>query len=490
MKCPKCGNEIQEGKLLCGVCGEEVKIVPDFDLEVETQMTETLSNIVKNFIFEDSVEEQVDELEQDTEAGWLEVFPEKRIIRRFSKKRVCILLIGVLIFVCFMSYVVTQIIQFSIKNSFAYQFDKATECATNEHYDEAVAYLERALAIEPEQLDARFLLAKYYYKNGQVQSAILDLQEMLKLGSDKNQEIYELLISIYEEQSEYKKIGELLNSCEVEGIVEAYIDYAALVPQFNIQEGVYDETLSITLESNTQGFIYYTLDGSTPTRNSMVYESPIILESGDYTIKAYFVNMYGAESEMVTKTYYINLSVPDVPDVALDSGIYKTPQLIEIFHDKDTKIFYTLDGTMPTKESIRYTEPIEMPYGTSNFTIVAINEAGLASEVVRRTYQLYIDTVFSAELAMQILKNNLLVNNVISDMDGHVSGKLGINMYTVQTVVELNGALYYIITEEYVDTLGKKHEANNIYAVDANVGELFTARKIGEGQYYLSDYKQ
>lgn len=489
MKCPKCGNEIQEGKLLCGVCGEEVKMVPDFDLEVETQMTETLSNIVKNFIFEDSVEEQVEEAEQDTELGWSEVFLEKTIVRRFSKKRLGILLIGGLLFVCLMSYVVTQIVQFSIKNSFTYQFDRATECAANNHYDEAVAYLERALALDPEQLDARFLLAKYYYKNGQVQSAILDLHEMLKLGSDKNQEIYELLISIYEEQQEYKKIGELLSTCEIEGIVNAYSEYAALVPEFNIQEGVYNETLRITLESNTQGFIYYTLDGSTPTRNSMVYENPIILESGDYTIKAYFVNMYGVESEMVTKTYYISLSIPDTPDVALDSGIYKKPQLIEIFHDKDTKIFYTLDGSVPTKESMRYTEPIEMPYGTSNFSIVAINEAGLSSEVVRRTYQLYIDTMFSDALAMQILKNNLLVNGVISDMEGHVTGKLGINVYTVQTVVEMEGALYYMISEEYVDTLGKKHEASNIYAVDADTGALFKARKIAEGQYYLSTYE-
>lgn len=489
MKCPKCGNEIQEGKLLCGVCGEEVKMVPDFDLEVETQMTETLSNIVKNFIFEDSAEEHVDELEQDTETGWLEVFPEKRIVRRFSKKRLSILLICGLLFVCLLSYVVTQIVQFSIKNSFTYQFDRATECATDNHYDEAVAYLERALAIDPKQLDARFLLAKYYYKNGQVQSAILDLHEMLKLGSDKNQEIYELLISIYEEQKEYKKIGELLSTCELEGIVEAYTDYAALAPRFNIQEGVYDETLRITLESNTQGFIYYTLDGSTPTRNSMVYENPIILESGDYTIKAYFVNMYGAESEMITKTYYINLSVPVAPDIALDSGIYEDPHFIEIFHDKDTKIFYTLDGSVPTKESMRYTEPIEMPYGTSNFSIVAINEAGLSSEVVRRTYQLYIDAMFSDALAMQILKNNLLVKGVISDMEGHIADKLGINVYTVQTVVEIDGALYYIISEEYVDTLGRKHEANNIYAVDANNGSLFKARKIGEGQYYLTVFE-
>ena len=34
MKCPNCGNELEEGKLLCEHCGEEVKIVPDFDIEL------------------------------------------------------------------------------------------------------------------------------------------------------------------------------------------------------------------------------------------------------------------------------------------------------------------------------------------------------------------------------------------------------------------------------------------------------------------------
>ena len=48
MKCPKCGNELEEGKLLCEQCGEEIKIVPDFDIELEAQMDETISNIVEN----------------------------------------------------------------------------------------------------------------------------------------------------------------------------------------------------------------------------------------------------------------------------------------------------------------------------------------------------------------------------------------------------------------------------------------------------------
>ncbi len=69
MKCPKCGNELEEGKLLCEQCGEEIKIVPDFDIELEAQMDETISNIVEN-ISVDENSQQVAEADepQKTEA--------------------------------------------------------------------------------------------------------------------------------------------------------------------------------------------------------------------------------------------------------------------------------------------------------------------------------------------------------------------------------------------------------------------------------------
>ena len=45
MKCPKCGYEWQEGHLYCDNCGEEFRIVPDFEPEIEEEMEETLSTL-------------------------------------------------------------------------------------------------------------------------------------------------------------------------------------------------------------------------------------------------------------------------------------------------------------------------------------------------------------------------------------------------------------------------------------------------------------
>lgn len=486
MKCPKCGRELDEGKLLCEYCGEEVNMVPDFDIELEAEIHKNISNMVEDIslqVKEEYIDENLDE-EDDLKEYLRDYFPKnkknikrgKRIIPFFVIAIVVFILIGVTIYFA---------IPASQNNSYEYQYNKAVECATMDHYDEAVIYLERALALNPSNIDARFLLAKYYDKSGQSQSAILVLEELLKLETERKEEIYDLLLKILESRQDYKKMGELLKECDIERIVSKYNKYAALQPVFNKEEGVYDELISITIKGNTEGFVYYTLDGSTPTKNSMVYESPILLESGDYVIKALFVNMYGVESDIITKTYYINLLVPEEPDINLESGSYDKPQMIEIYHADDTKIYYTMDGTTPTEKSTRYTEPIEMPYGVSNLAIVAINESGVQSSVVKRTFQLAIQANFSTTLALQVLKNNLWANGTLFDLDGHVPNRLGINTYYVQTVVELNGRVYYIVYEEYVDTTGKAHETNNMYAIDVETADLYTARKIGAGKYSL-----
>lgn len=487
MKCPKCGRELDEGKLLCEHCGEEVNMVPDFDIELEAEIHRNISNMVENISLHDEEEYIGDNLdeEDDLKEYLRDYFPKNNKDTKKGKRFIPFLAIIVLA-VFFLTIIIVFIVPALQKNSYEYQYNKAVECAAMDHYDEAVIYLERALALNPSNINARFLLAKYYDKSGQSQSAILVLEELLKLETERKEEIYDLLLKILETRQDYEKMGELLKECDVERIVSKYNKYAALQPAFNKEEGVYDELISITMKGNTDGFVYYTLDGSTPTRNSMVYESPVLLESGDYTIKALFVNMYGVESDVITKTYYINLLVPKEPDINLESGNYDKPQMIEIYHADDTKIYYTMDGTTPTEKSTRYTEPIEMPYGVSNLAIVAINDSGVQSPIVKRTFQLAIQANFTTTLALQVLKNNLWANGTLFDLEGHVQNRLGINTYYVQTAVELNERIYYIVYEEYVDTTGKTHATNNMYAIDVETADLFTARKIGEGKYSLT----
>ncbi|MDE7478189.1 MAG: tetratricopeptide repeat protein [Lachnospiraceae bacterium] len=487
MKCPNCGNELEEGKLLCENCGYEVNIVPDFDIELEDKLKESISDMMEDMAGEKLSDDEFDDDMKASSGGY---FPDKPV--RPYKIRKTVIALAAIVVVPGIAALSLHLVDNYRYNSYDYQYDQAVVCAAHDNYSEAVSYLERALAIHSEDLDARFLLAKYYEKNGQQQSTISLLNEILETDKKyaKRDEVYDMLLGIYETQEDYAKMGEVLDSCDVPRLVSKYNKYIALKPEFNKQGGVYDEVISISLKGNTQGFVHYTLDGSVPTDHSSVYETPILLESGDYTIRAMFVNMYGIQSEIETQQYYINLSAPDAPIINLESGTYAEPVLIQVYHDYGTKVYYTTDGSVPTKNSMRYTDPIELSYGISNYSFIAIDESGLDSEVVKRTYHLEAQANFDTELALQVLKNSLWARGKLLDVDGSVPNKLGRNQYQVRTLYKEDDAIYYIVYEEYLDTMGAVHDTNLIYAINVNTADLYQAYKVDEGKYNLQPFEE
>jgi hypothetical protein len=164
--------------------------------------------------------------------------------------------------------------------------------------------------------------------------------------------------------------------------------------------------------------------------------------------------------------------------------------MIEAYYDDNIRIYYTMDGSIPDKHSERYINPIEMPYGVSNFSFVAIDDSGLASEVVNRTYHLEIQAIVDTDFAITALKNNLQAQGKLLNVEGNVPGKLGFNQYWVQTLYKDDISMYYIVYEEYVDTLGKVHNTNNFYAIDVNTADLYVAYKLDEGKYNLIPFNE
>ena len=61
MTCPRCGAKIEEGKLLCSRCGCEIKYVPDFEPEIESRISETLSSVAANMQWEEDEDDEKEE---------------------------------------------------------------------------------------------------------------------------------------------------------------------------------------------------------------------------------------------------------------------------------------------------------------------------------------------------------------------------------------------------------------------------------------------
>lgn len=79
----------------------------------------------------------------------------------------------------------------------------------------------------------------------------------------------------------------------------------AAIPSLSIKPGIYNDSKGINLEIDGAGTIYYTLDGSTPTTSSKIYNGPILLNSTTVVKAASFIDGM-LLSAVATGSYIIN----------------------------------------------------------------------------------------------------------------------------------------------------------------------------------------
>ena len=79
-----------------------------------------------------------------------------------------------------------------------------------------------------------------------------------------------------------EQISGMLSGCS-DAVLSKVSAYVSDMPEFSLEEGDYTEVQEVTLTGD--GKIYYTLDDSEPTTESIEYTEPILLEEGTTTIK-------------------------------------------------------------------------------------------------------------------------------------------------------------------------------------------------------------
>lgn len=129
----------------------------------------------------------------------------------------------------------------------------------------------------------------YLYHDSKLEDAIMiaDIPINYSFGRGKDNGLY-----YFSKPTPNKENGD--------GILEI-----AYTPKFSVAPGVYDDKKSMTLKLNGTGTIYYTLDGSMPTKQSKIYNSPIILDKTT-VVKAINYEDGKKSSEVVTGTYFVN----------------------------------------------------------------------------------------------------------------------------------------------------------------------------------------
>ena len=476
MKCPNCGAWMKDGHMYCERCGREIQIVPEFEPELENSIHTTLSNVATEITAPSG-----DRKRPSGEKGPWKKFhkPGKNEWKAFR------ILLFVLLGLACLGGIVAGVRRFWPD----YQYQQARQRMEKEDYRGALAYYQRAVSLSPNSLSCLNGLSACYYMLGEYDAAEEICLEMLALEGS-NEAAYQRLVSIYGQQQEYGKINELMQECKSQDIISMYLDYMANPPQTEPAGGTYHEVQNVKLISNAAGTIYYTTDGSAPDESSPVYTGPIVLESGDHTVKAFFVNEYGVRSDVVTARFSIDASVPDPPEVTPASGTYEKPVQIAVEVPEGCKVYYTTDRTDPGTTSRQYEAPFWMPAGYSTFRFAVVSPNGVTGEVTERQYALDLHAVLSMEAASNQLLLTLKNAGVILNIQGDLPDRKGHNLYTYRYALTINDNNYYLYREYYEEKAGTSNATGNDYVVNYMSGECYRAIQQEDGTWKLYNIQE
>ena len=375
MKCTNCGAEFEDGTLFCPKCGKEVQWVPEYHtLETILRQKELMEQEKKK----KELEAQKERERQQRKAEQERRRKRKKNMILGSCAAVVVVAAGLGLFFVYQ----TQ------HNSFDFQMAQAETKFSNKNYEDAMKYVQQALALRPDSAEANILQAKIYLKNEDEAAALDILLEVVKEFPDNTSADGELLRR-YENQGEYEKIRDLMANASEE-MQDMYQSYVCPLPTVSQGGGEYTEALSLEFNNLLEGTqVYYTLDGSKPDTSSQKYEGPIFLEEeGKITLKYIAYNEKNIPSEVGEETYQITYEAPEKPLISPSDGQYEYAEQIIVTAQDGCDIYYAFDEE-PTLESSKYTGPIAMPTGEHTFSAIAVDERGKISPVSSKMYVYY-----------------------------------------------------------------------------------------------------
>lgn len=487
MQCPKCNKELKDGYLYCEYCGYEIQMVPDFEPEVDGSILNSLREIQKEAFNEKQIKEDNTETLKE-QIKW------SYRIKKFKKEHKMAFYVLLAFCVSFCVLLTVGIILLAGYFSPVVQYGKAMDAYAKEDYRESIEYVEHTILLQPDYSDAYIAGFQCALKLGDYNSAEAFLINGMGYNAFDETEIvycFDELIKYYIPKQQYSKINQLLILCPSSIIVTTYQEYLALAVNFSYEEGSYIGTIPLKLSSGSEGTIYYTMDGSTPNTSSKKYVSPLFLEEGEYTVTALFINEYGVQSEVVTKNYVIEQrEVPMPPSVNCYSGEYVLPEWISIDFEDHCSVYYTTDGSIPTNEDIKYTEPIPLPLGKTQFKFICYNEkSGYYSDVTVREYEFHLNTDYEYTQAQRDLYALMINENIILDYAGTRSNFVGKNLYEYQYVITEEGlGEFYLFAEFYQSEEGNVDATGLMFAVNAYDGTICRAVLNENMDYVLTLY--
>ncbi|MDO4477748.1 MAG: chitobiase/beta-hexosaminidase C-terminal domain-containing protein [Lachnospiraceae bacterium] len=371
MTCPECGAVIADGEVICPLCHKEIELVSEYH-SVETLIRN------KNVLGRQKKEK--------TSERYREIISQSRenTLKRKQNKLLVMISVFCVILVILLVFGVKYYTDIRNKNDFNYQYSHARTAFENGDVEGAWAFLNQALHLDSASVSARELYAAMLLKEGQSGEAEKLYKTLIKEDPTLIDD-YQALLDIYEDQGRGEDMKALLMGSS-DKIREFFHDYIPDAPVFDPAESDFDSPTKMTIKDMPDCTIYFTTDGTDPTRASDVYTGfPISLEEGRNEIRAMAVNSYDIDGDITIAVYNISLAQPDPAVITPESGYYPTGSTISVEVPEGCKAYYAFDET-PDDACLPVVGEIVMPEGTHIFSVIVKNEYGKYSSVVSETY--------------------------------------------------------------------------------------------------------
>lgn len=346
--------------------------------------------------------------------------PEGEPEKQWGKLAVSLLLCGALL-----AGGIFGLQQFSTEYSYSKteaEYQNCLNLMAKKDYAKALESVD--LLLQDDEANLAYLALKNTIctETGDEKAQISVLNKIIEQDVD-NYQAYEQLLQLYLTKDSQAKISKLAAEAPNKIIASMLRSYLVEAPYFELTPGVYDTGQTLVISSESGHDIYYTLDGSSPKKKGILYEEPLFLGQGHYTITAVCCNEHGAYGQEESGEYQIGISTENgsissppaegsyddlgngeigtgttqtngtssvgQPAVYPDSGTYTTPQRIVIDVPIGDQAYYSWSlGTALTPENgTLYTGGITMPEGASVLSVILVDANGNTSTVKQVNYQ-------------------------------------------------------------------------------------------------------
>lgn len=395
MNCFNCGAQVTDEHKTCPYCGKSLQIVPDyniFDDDDISVLMEATPQTPKPAVNKSKGNAERIRARKEREK-------QKKLERRKKIQLVVILLAVILIcgilFCAF--FIISDEIEKKNANSFSYQVNLAEEALEAGDYELAESYYLRALELNNNDLEVRFTLADMY-KNNNMTAKMLDMYNEIIDIDGQNYTAYKALFQYYNANNDVESILKLRSTVTSDRIMALFQEYAVENPRIYLDGGTYSGAIDVMVSANMNYEIYYTIDGTDPTVNGILYTGTIkIDQTGMVTLKVAAKNDKGVFSNIIQETYYLEFEAPAAPVVSPDGGTFDEVTYISIVVPSGCTAYYSWDGIDPTIDSLtkfEYTDPIIVPSGENVLRVIIYdNKTGFASETYRKKFSCSVEGI-------------------------------------------------------------------------------------------------